>query len=538
MRVKLLSLLTIAGMFTLGYVVGGTQSTAVLANTERLYNKIKVLTSIIETIQRVYVEEKDADELIEAAVKGLLSNLDPHTTYLPADDFKSWNQNFEGYTGIGISFEILDGQVMIMSTLEGGPAARNGLHPGDRILEINGQPTKGLQREEVARNLMGPVGTSVVIKVASENWRAPKTLTLVRKRILLDSVPRALIIKDDIGYVKIERFTGSTASELDRALDRLEALGMRKLILDLRGNSGGYLNSAIEVADRFIPGGKKLLTTRGRLPSSYQEYYSTVEPTRRSYPLIVLIDHGSASAAEIVAGAIQDLDRGLLVGKASFGKGLVQSQYRFHDGSALLITTAKYYTPSGRAIQRDYYEKTKDDYYREAYDDALRSPDVMRQAYPKFKTVTGRTVYGGGGIIPDIHVNTRDNQLSRNLQLLLFDEDRHFYNFCRRYYEAHPEIGKSKKRFLRTFRVSNETLRRFITFIKRYDFEYDDVDFSQDYDDIRFLLKRELAYIVWDADTRFRVNMARDHELLQALKYFSRAEGLLLSAGYGSSSRN
>ncbi len=535
MRKKLLSLLTVTALLLAGYLASGANPTAVLASTERLYQKIKVLTSIIETVQRVYVEEKQTDELIEGAIKGVLGNLDPHTTYLPADDFRSWNQNFEGYTGIGITFEIIENQLVIMSVLEGGPAFKQGLQPGDRIVDIDGESPTDWSAEEVTQRLMGPVGSAVTIGVRRQGSRLAERLHLIRERIVIDSVSRVFLLPPDVGYVKLDRFTGSSAAELDRALTYLESRGMQKLILDLRGNSGGYLNAAIEVADRFIPGGKRLLTTKGRLPSSYQEYYSTAEPTRPPYALIVLIDHGSASASEIVAGAIQDLDRGLLVGKASFGKGLVQSQYRFHDGSALLITTARYYTPSGRAIQRDYYDKTRDEYYREAYNDALRRHPPDLASRPRFQTASGRTVYGGGGIVPDVLVDTDANLMSRTLQHLLYDEDRHLYAFCTRFYKEHPELAQDRQRFIEEYEVDKATVKQFIRFVKQHDYEYDRQDLTADYDDLRFLIKRELAYLIWDADARYLVNMRRDRQLLVALQHFRDAERLLFSAGYLSS---
>ncbi len=531
MRRKLLPTALALILFSLGYIFWNVNASTVLARTEGIYNKIKIFTSILETIQRVYIDEKHPDELIEDAIKGVLSNLDPHTAYLPADDFKSWNQNFEGYTGIGISFEIIDDKITVMSTIESGPADNHGIRPGDKIVEIDSESVIGMHGERVTEKMMGAVGSAVDITVESDRWMHPKTMRLVREKIILESVTKMLYIHPDIGYIKIERFTGKTATELDEALNLLETKGMKKLILDLRGNSGGYLNAAVEVADRFIPGGNKILTTKGRLSSSYQEYYATSEVTQDFYPLIVLIDHGSASASEIVAGAIQDLDRGLLVGKASFGKGLVQSQYRFHDGSALLITTAKYYTPSGRAIQRDYLEMTRDEYYSDAYDDKKRN-GRHRVKGRSFKTVSGRVVLGGGGINPDIQVNNKENILSKNLRLLFYDKNRHFHSFCENFFDKNPSIKGKKTEFIRGFYITDDLYREFIKLVKETDSKFARIDFSADKEDIKFLLKRELAYIIWGSDARFRVNMRRDKQLNEALKHFSKATILLTAAGY------
>ncbi|RMF57351.1 MAG: S41 family peptidase, partial [Calditrichaeota bacterium] len=320
---KKLGLLTLFLLISFGYISNEARVPDLLANSRDLYAKIKVLTSILETVQRVYVEEKDPDELIEDAIKGVLANLDPHTVYLPADDFKNWNQSFEGYSGIGISFEILDGEITVMSVVHGSPADKVGIRAGDKIVAVDGQRMIGVKRENAAASLHGPVGLPVALKVVSDRWRKPREFQLVRERISLESVPYAMMLQHQIGYIKIDRFTSTTSRELERALKRLERQHMVGLILDLRGNSGGYLNAAVDVADKFIPGGNKIVTTRGRLASSYREYFATDEATHPLYPLVVLLDHGAASASEIVAGAIQDLDRGLIVGKTSFGKGLV-----------------------------------------------------------------------------------------------------------------------------------------------------------------------------------------------------------------------
>jgi carboxyl-terminal processing protease len=525
MNKKMIRRLLFLLSFALASLAWLSWSTGLLAYTETLYSKIKIFTSLLETIQRAYVEEKSADELMDDAIKGVLSKLDPHTVYLPADDFKSWNQSFEGYAGIGIGFEIIREKITVISIIESGPAAKVGLRTGDKIVAINGEAVLGIKREEVASKLMGAPGTTVNLLVE----RGPDQrlrFQITRERILLDSISQALMIKPGVGYIKIERFTGASASELEHALARLEANGMKNLILDLRGNSGGYLNAAIEVADKFIPGGHKILTTKGRLASSFQEYYSTWEATHELYPMAVLIDHGSASAAEIVAGAIQDLDRGLIVGKTSFGKGLVQSQYRFHDGSALLITTAKYYTPSGRAIQRDYYEKTKDEYYRDAYNDARKS-DPNKNGQSSHKTISGRPVYGGGGITPDVWVESDNNILSENLRQVFYSDKRHFYIFAEDIIKKNPAIKNNVNDFVNNFSVTEKMYQDFVASVRRNEPSFSEMDFAADKTDIKFLIKRELAYLIGGAEARFRVNMARDKQLNEAILHLPSAAKLL-----------
>ncbi|MFQ5648957.1 MAG: S41 family peptidase [bacterium] len=505
-----------------------------LARSEQFYAKIKIFTSILETIQRSYIEKMAPDELLEDAITGVISNLDPHTVYLPADDFKNWSQSFEGYTGIGISFEILRGKITVMSVMSSSPAAEADIHTGDKILKINGKSALGLTREEAIRRLNGPAGLPVNLEVASENWLHAKRIQLIRERIVLESIPFAMMIRPQVGYVKIERFTSTTSRELDDALNTLERQGMRYLILDLRGNSGGYLNAAVEVADKFIPGGNIIVSTRGRLSSSFQQFYSTSEKTHDLYPVVVLVDHGSASASEIVAGAIQDLDRGLIIGKTSFGKGLVQSQYRFHDGSALLITTARYYTPSGRPIQRNFLDKSKDEYYREAYNDTFLTSQVALQEKPVFRTLLGRPVYAEGGIKPDYWIENNQNLLSEPLRKLYFSEKRYFYVFAEEFIKRFPGIKSSQEHFIKNFVVTDKIYRDFLEFVKFYEptLAIYELTNAKDRSDIKFLIKREMGYMLWGRKARFLINLTRDHQLNEAIKYFPKAHELLTLASY------
>ena len=530
MKIKNIIALALTLILFFSYITNESKVTDLLAETENFYAKIKTFTSVLETITRAYVDKRESDELLEDAIKGVLSNLDPHTVYLPADDFKNWNQNFEGYTGIGISFEVLQETITLISVIEGSPAAKFNIQPGDKILEIDGESVVGIKREEVSKKLMGPVGQPVTIKIASDRLTKPQKYTLLRKRITLDSVPYALQIRTGVGYVKLERFTAKTPRELETALNNLESQGMKSLILDLRGNSGGYLNAAVEVADKFIPGGHKILSTKGRLSSSFQEYYSTASATHHLYPLIVLLDHGAASASEIVAGAIQDLDRGLIVGKTSFGKGLVQSQYRFQDGSALLITTARYYTPSGRPIQRNYFDKSKEEYYQDAYDDEHLNSEGAQKGKPKFKTLAGRTVYGGGGITPDIWIESQENILSEKLRKLYFSDKRMFYAFADDFLKQNPTLRKNLRFFINSFFISEKTYQKFAHFVKMSAPEFARVDFTSDKKDIKFLLKREMAYLIGGSEARFRVNLKRDKQLNESLKHLQEASELITRA--------
>ncbi len=512
----------------IGFILQEVNLPKLMAKTENFYTQIKIFTSVMETIQRSYLEEKTTEELIEEAIKGVVKNLDPHTVFLPANDFTNWNQNFEGYTGIGIGFEIINGKVTIMSILDSSPAEKYGIHPGDKILKINGDDVTNIPKENIVAKLNGPPGLPITLTLQNLQSSKPREIQLIRERILLQSIPFALMVKQNIGYIKIDRFTSTTSRELDQALKELKQKGMTYLVLDLRGNSGGYLNAAVEVTDKFIPAGNNIVTTKGRLASSYQEFRSTAAKTHELFPMIVLIDHGSASASEIVAGAIQDLDRGLIIGKTSFGKGLVQSQYRFHDGSALLITTAKYYTPSGRPIQRNFFAKTKDEYYREAYNDSISQYDNSLQA--EFHTLLGRKVYADGGIKPDIWIKNDNNTLSETLRKLFYSKKRSFHAYIETFRAKNPQIEKrGEKRFIKSFEVTNEILNDFLKFAVHYDNieNMNNLKNADNIKNIQFLLKREMAYMIWGKTAQLRVNLLRDKQLNSGINYFPEAHDLL-----------
>jgi len=503
---------------------GGIGIHQIWAYGQSLRVKLNVFNAILNTIQNVYVEKVEPTDLIDDAIRGMISHLDPHTSYLSPEQYKEWSKSYEGYSGIGIYFDIINKKITIMSVIEGGPSYKVGLMAGDRIIAIDGKSAIGMKRDEVPKKLMGPPGTKVRVTIEREGWEEPKEFVIIRERVNIKSVSHAFMIKPGIGYIKIAQFSTTTGRELEEALNKLERQGMKKLLLDLRGNSGGYLQSAVEVADKFIPGGKLIVYTKGRIPSSYREYFATHKATHPLYPLIVLIDHASASASEIVAGAIQDWDRGLVVGKTSFGKGLVQSQYRFQDGSALLITTAKYYTPTGRLIQREYSKMSREEYYHEAYVDSLREKVKER---PIFKTPLGRTVYGGGGITPDIIIESDWKPLSEAMRRLLYAEERFFYTFAEEYVRQHPEIKKDFRKFLKKFTVDDKTFKAFKNKVLSSGFNFSPKDFAENEERIKFYLKRELAYIIWGDDAQFKVAITKDTQLKKALAYFPEAEKLL-----------
>jgi len=378
-----------------------------LQATDDLMTQLHMFGEVLNAVQGNYVDPPDNQKLIRGAIEGMLKTLDPHSIYLPPQRAERMDEDFRGeFSGIGINFDLRDNAIIVISPLEGTPAFRLGLRAGDRITAVNGKPlARGITNDDVFKLLRGPAGSMVDVTIEREGEPAPFDVSIERARIPIESIPYVYMIRPGIGYLRISRFSATTGRELEKALEDLHEQGMRSLVMDLRSNSGGLLVQAVDVLDQIMPSDRMLVYTRGRIPSANADYHSSDRPRiATDEPLIVLIDHGSASASEIVAGAVQDLDRGLVVGKNSFGKGLVQNQIPLGPGGSqgkLLLTIAKYYTPSGRLIQRPYAGKDDQAYRDEPYEEDV-PPDSVLAKRPQFKTTSGRTVYGGGGIYPDI----------------------------------------------------------------------------------------------------------------------------------------
>lgn len=380
-----------------------------LMATDDLRSQLDVFTQVLYLVQNHYVEAPDNKKLVQGAVDGMLKTLDPHSVFLQPQRARRMDEEFSGeYSGIGIQFDIRDGEIVVISPLEGTPSYRLGIRAGDRIVEIDAKPVpKTITNEDVFKALRGPSGSTVNVSIAREDEPDLMRFAIERAKIPIESVPYAYMIRPGVGYVRIIRFSQTTGDELEKALATLRTQGMKSLLLDLRSNSGGLLSQAVDVLDQIVAENRKVVYTRGRISSANTDYFTTDRPKLLTGPLVVLIDHGSASASEIVAGAVQDLDRGLVAGTNSFGKGLVQNQLNLSDGSKLLLTIAKYYTPSGRLIQRDYSKSAdQNEYAVEAYKEDAPSDSVLG-TMPTFQTAGGRTVFGSGGILPDVVISDR-----------------------------------------------------------------------------------------------------------------------------------
>jgi len=366
---------------------------------------------LLNYLDRFYVDSVNENKLTEDAIVEVLKQLDPHSSYLTAKEVKEMNEPLQGnFEGIGVTFNILNDTIFIIGTIPGGPSEKIGVMAGDKIIDIDGKNVAGIKitNEGVFSKLRGTKGTKVTISVLRRYVKGLIDFTITRDKIPIFSIEASYMINSETGYIKLRRFAQTTSKEFETAMDSLKSKNMKNLILDLTDNGGGYLNEAVDLADQFLDNNKLIVYTKG-LHMKKTEYHAEVPGLFEKGKLVVLIDEGSASASEILAGAIQDWDRGIIIGRRSFGKGLVQNQYPLQDGSVLRLTIARYYTPSGRLIQKPYdkgtdeYEKDLINRYKKGeyvHQDSIHFPDSL-----KFYTLMDkRTVYGGGGIMPDFFV--------------------------------------------------------------------------------------------------------------------------------------
>ncbi len=408
-----------------------------------IYPHQSKIDQVITYIRQDYVDSVDVVHLEEVAIPAMLKDLDPHTVYIPAREVAQVNEPLRGnFDGIGISFNMPDDTVIVMSVIHGGPSERVGIKAGDRIITIDDSLVAGqhIDQNDIVKMLRGPRGTKVMVGIKRKGADHLLKFEITRDKIPLKSVDIAYMITDSIGYIKISKFARTTNEEFMKAFEQLKENGLEKLIVDLRGNGGGYLDAAIHIADQFLPKGKLIVYTMGRNKRK-QMVYAKNDGVFTTGELVMLIDEWSASASEIVAGAIQDNDRGTIIGRRSFGKGLVQEPFILRDGSVLRLTVARYYTPSGRCIQKPY-NKGVEEYYNDINErfmkgefesaDSIHFPDSL-----KYTTPGGKTVYGGGGIMPDIFVPLDTTGMTpyfmkvRNMGLI--------YRFALAYTDQHRE---------------------------------------------------------------------------------------------------
>ncbi len=468
--IKVFLPLIIAVAIAAGILLGRFYKGLQTENRFIIIPKANKLDNLLNYIEDEYVDEVSKEILVENTIPKILEELDPHSQYIPAKDLQKVNEPLEGnFSGIGIQFNMLDDTLVVIQVIANGPSEKVGILPGDRIVKVNNEIVAGcsMPSDSIVKRLRGPKGTKVTINVLRRNVKDLLVFTIIRDNIPLYSVDIGYMIKKEIGYIKLNKFSRTTTEEFITSLTQLRSQGMKKLILDLRENGGGYMDAAVYIADQFLAGNELIVYTQGKARKR-EDFRSTPGGLATDIALTILIDENSASASEILAGAIQDNDRGIIIGRRSFGKGLVQEQKNFSDGSALRLTIARYYTPTGRCIQKPY-NRNINDYYNDIniryINGEMESADSVKFADSmKYITPAGKIVYGGGGIMPDIFVPIDTTGITnyyievRNKGLL--------YNFTLDYSDMNrKELSRlnSTEDFVEYLQKDN-VLRRFISY--------------------------------------------------------------------------
>lgn len=521
------------GILTLGIVLGILIQR--IFSDDPLHDSIQKFDDVLTYTEKYYVDKVDTQKLVESAIRGMLGKLDPHTVYIPSKDMQSVEDSFNSdFDGVGIEFQIINDTLTVISPINGGPSQKLGIEPGDKIIKIDTQSAIGISNDQVRAKLRGPSGTKVKVTILRYGIKNPIDYIITRAKIPLYSIDAHFMYSPSTGYVSISRFSETTYDELVKSLDELKKQGMKNLIIDLRGNPGGYLNQAVEIANLFIDGGKKIVYTKGRRSEFDEEYDATKSAPFKNIPLIILVNNGSASASEIFAGAMQDWDRALIVGETTFGKGLVQRQFVLPDNSALRLTIARYYTPSGRSIQRDYRKIAN---HQEYFEDAGKNNDKpgnniehtaeRDSELTKYKTHDGRTVYGGDGITPDYIVK------SQNLNNYAADllKNNVFYLYSLNYYEKHKdEINRKYKKdlmeFVNEFNFSSSDIQDFIKYSNLKGVKENNKEFNSEKDYIIARLKAEIARNIWSNEGWYREILRADNQFQKSLTLFNEAKYL------------
>ncbi len=499
-----------------------------------IMDQIHKYGEVLEMVQQNYVDKVDVAELNDAAIVGMLGKLDPHSVYMPPQNVEEQDEQFQGkFEGIGVTFTIIKDTITVDAPIPGGPSDQLGIRAGDKIVSIDGKSAIGMKEDEVRKELRGTKGTKVNVGIDRFGEEKPINFTITRDVIPIVSVMAHFMVDPTTGYVDVGRFAGTTYDELMQALNDLSKQGMQRLILDLRGNPGGYLEQAVRVADEFIGGNKTIVYTKGRASQFDDVLTSHPGDEYEKTPLVVLVDNGSASASEIVSGAFQDLDRALIVGQTTFGKGLVQRQYPLEDGSAIRLTISRYYTPSGRSIQKPYegghYVKNltaaaqsdeEEDNYSHKYD--VNSADTNR---PKFKTAAGRTIYGGGGITPDFIVpNDTIQQTTKKIWaagvLSDFSED-----FVSHHIEDIKKQGGADY-FVKNFRITDAMFNDILRRAKDKKVDVDMEQFNIDRPWLAVVLRAEIGRQIYGNEVRYRILLENDRQYQKAYSVLDEATHL------------
>jgi carboxyl-terminal processing protease len=489
---------------------------------DSIYSLVKLSSDIAFRINARYVDEINVQDLIYSGIRGMLDQLDPFSEFLQKTDYDNLMEMTSGkYSGLGMTIFLKDNWVTVMSTMEGTPAYRQGLRSGDKIIKIDDQSTQGMSTQAASKLMRGEAGTKVTLNIEREGVPEPLEYTLERAVITIKTVPFSGVIDQGgkkIGYIRLSRFGEEADNELETAVENMSKQKIDGLIFDLRSNGGGLLSQAVKVANYFLPKGTEVVYTKGRTPDQNNEHYATRDPMLPKVPVAILVNDMTASASEIVAGAIQDSDRGVIIGNTTFGKGLVQQVYNLADGTALKLTTAKWYVPSGRCIQKSSHNSRHPDDLTDI-DSLQAEADTIAQVdstkLEVFHTKGGRIVYGGGGITPDITVEPeRLTPIELNLERLSM-----FFDYAIQYTNAHPNLKPD-------FEVTDQMIQDFRNYLREKKFTYKNQMETQ-LDELEKTAKETdstNAQITAEID-RFRsvIEKSKENEFAQSTDYIKRS---------------
>lgn len=525
-RLPLLLALSIAG----GIWIGAT-----FAEPKGSQNDLRAalykLQEIMTYINRDYVDSVDTNELVEFGITKMLEKLDPHSSYIPAKDASLVQSQLEGeFDGIGVEFGIIRDTIYVVAPLTGGPSEALGIQSGDQIISVDGKTVAGIgiTNRDVFDYLRGPSGSKVAVEIKRKNAPSLIKYSITRAKIPQYSINATYMVDKEVGYIKVTRFAATTYDEFRKSVADLQAKGMKKLIIDLQGNPGGYMGAAIYMADELLGGRDLIVSQSGKVTQYSSKAYASKPGMFEEGSVIVLINEGSASASEILAGAIQDNDRGLIVGRRSFGKGLVQMPIDLSDGAELRLTIARYFTPSGRSIQKPYdegYEAyERDELNRFEQGEYFSADSIKFNDSLKYQTKKGRTVYGGGGIMPDYFVPL-DTTMNSAYVNKLFSSDT-----SREYLLDYVSKNKgnftkiSVEDYYKNFKVSDAMLNDLIAFGKKNKVEFDAKDFAKSKEYLRILIKAHLGRQLYDDSAFYKVINDINEVYQQAIKLFGEAD--------------
>jgi carboxyl-terminal processing protease len=525
-RYRPLSIVVFA--IALSALVGGLFGKNALAVDDKIPEHYKTFAAALSAIEANYVDKVESDNLVYSTIRGMLSTLDPHSSFFSPAEYARMRERQEGrYYGIGIQIVAADGDITATTVFEGSPAYKRGLRRGDIIARITGEDAKGWTTEQAVAKLKGPKGTTVEIEIRRRGYEQLIPIQLTRDEVYIPTVPAYFMIDATTGYVRLQDFGENTDRDLKHALHDLKSKGMRRLLLDIRGNPGGPLDQAIKVSNEFLPKGRMIVYTRGRVQNSDQDYRATEDGEFVDIPVVALANRGSASASEIVTGALQDHDRAYIVGETTFGKALVQSIYQISGGAGLALTTAHYYTPSGRLIQRPW-DATFDEYL--SY--ALKDQDVEppHNAKDLRRTDSGRPVYSGGGIEPDKRIAGPIEGFNPGRFGRLLYNRLEFENYAQKF-TAEGDIRVSQQASGRrsvksNFVVDEEILTDFREQLKADKIKIDEEAFQKDLEFIRAMIRFRIDEVVFGIADARRHLIAADPQSQMALSMFGEAQKL------------